>query len=133
MILPSSAVGKVVITDDEPVCIDLASRLMRRLGYDVTVVMDGALALEAVAHDAHDVILLDAQMPGVDGFEVCRRLKAAAGDLESRTRCGELIRREADQHKGLTLKTTDHGRPSPTMTDRVCEGFAGKSGRGERI
>lgn len=77
MILPSLAVGKVLIADDETVCTDLASRLMRRLGYDVTVVMDGALALEAVAHDAPDVILLDAQMPGVDGFEVCRRLKAA--------------------------------------------------------
>jgi len=78
MILRSSAVGKVVIADDEAVCTDLASRLMRRLGYDVTVVTDGAMALECVARDAPDVILLDAQMPHIDGFEVCRRLKAAS-------------------------------------------------------
>jgi arsenical resistance operon trans-acting repressor ArsD len=42
----------------------------------------------------------------------------------------------ANQHKvskRLGPKTTDHGRPSPTMTDRVSEGFEGKIGRGERI
>jgi len=77
MLPSSSAVGKI-IADDEKVCTEVASRLMRRLGYDVTVVTDGALALESVARDVPDVILLDVEMPRIDGFEVCRRLKASS-------------------------------------------------------
>ena len=79
MTRPSSAVGKILIADDEPACVDLVGRLMRRLGYDVIAVTDGALALDAVAREAPDLVLLDVEMPKVDGLEVCRRLKRAPG------------------------------------------------------
>ena len=71
-----STAAKVVIADDEPACIDLAGRVMRRLGCEVFTASTGALALEVIAREAPDV-LLDVEMPGVDGFEVCRRRKSA--------------------------------------------------------
>jgi len=49
---------------------------MTRLGYVVVTAPDGATALQAVVHDRPDLVLLDVNMPGIDGFEVCRRLKA---------------------------------------------------------
>ena len=44
--------------------------------YEVSVAMDGESALEAIDADLPDLILLDIMMPGMDGYEVCRRLKS---------------------------------------------------------
>jgi putative two-component system response regulator len=62
--------------DDEPANVDLLVRIMTRLGYDVASASDGPGALAAVAERAPDIVLLDVNMPGLGGFEVCRRLKA---------------------------------------------------------
>jgi putative two-component system response regulator len=68
-------IGRVVVADDEPGNIQLLTRLMRRLGYEVVGAPNGALAYEAVIRNRPDVVLLDVNMPEMDGFEVCRRLK----------------------------------------------------------
>ena len=67
--------GTVLVADDEPTNVDILTRLMRRLGYDVVSARNGELALEAVARQAPDLILMDVNMPLVDGFEACKRLK----------------------------------------------------------
>ena len=67
--------GLVLIVDDEPANVTVMALMMRRLGHAVVTAADGAAALEAVAHQPPDVILLDVRMPRLDGFEVCRRLK----------------------------------------------------------
>ena len=73
--------GKVLVVDDERANVEVLSRLMTRLRYEVLTASDGASALECVARDRPDLVLLDVNMPGVDGFEVCRRLK---GDSQTR-------------------------------------------------
>ncbi|MEQ1908900.1 MAG: HD domain-containing phosphohydrolase [Vicinamibacterales bacterium] len=70
--------GKILIVDDQPQNIDVLSRLMRRLGYETHGASDGESALEAVARERPDVVLLDVNMPKLDGLEVCRRLKSDA-------------------------------------------------------
>ena len=65
----------VLIVDDNAANLGALSDLLDRSGYDVAVARDGAMALEQVEHEAPDLILLDVRMPGMDGFEVCRRLK----------------------------------------------------------
>jgi len=69
-------IGKAVIADDEPTCVDLAGRLMRRLGYSVTTAVDGVEAFDAIRRDLPDIVLLDVEMPHLSGIEVCRRLKS---------------------------------------------------------
>jgi len=54
----------------------LLARLLSEQGFGVRPVLDGPSALAAVAIDLPDLVLLDVQMPGMDGYEVCRRLKA---------------------------------------------------------
>jgi putative two-component system response regulator len=67
--------ARVLVVDDEPGNIALVSRLMTGLGYEVATATNGEAALESVRRVPPDVILLDVNMPLLDGFEVCRRLK----------------------------------------------------------
>lgn len=64
----------ILIVDDTETNIDILIDIFGE-EYDVAVAMDGEGALEAVDEDTPDLILLDIMMPGIDGFEVCRRLK----------------------------------------------------------
>ena len=68
--------GKILIVDDESQNVEVLRRLMTRLGYDVLTALDGESALRSVVRDGPDLVLLDVNMPGIDGVEVCRRLKA---------------------------------------------------------
>ncbi|NJS37025.1 MAG: response regulator [Brachymonas sp.] len=68
----------VLIVDDVPDNVSLLHDAMEQAGYTVLVALDGASALQRAAQALPDVILLDARMPGMDGFEVARRLKADA-------------------------------------------------------
>jgi DNA-binding response OmpR family regulator len=68
----------VVLAEDDP-DIQLVARLaLQRAGFDVRVVGSGLAALDAVRERPPDVVLLDWMMPGLDGPETCRQLKAAA-------------------------------------------------------
>ena len=65
--------SKILIVDDNPVNIDFLVELLKE--YDARTVLDGPSALEAVEEERPDAILLDISMPGMDGFEVCKKLK----------------------------------------------------------
>lgn len=67
--------GRVLIVDDTAANVRLLKRLLTTEGYRVSTAHDGPSALRALAREAPDVVLLDVVMPGLNGFEVCRRLK----------------------------------------------------------
>ncbi|MGA8595966.1 MAG: response regulator [Bryobacteraceae bacterium] len=66
----------ILVVDDELDSLQLLTNILRAEGYHVRPADSGELALQSVREKAPDLILLDMRMPGVDGFEVCRRLKA---------------------------------------------------------
>jgi putative two-component system response regulator len=66
---------RVLVVDDDDHVTGLFARLLTAEGYAVEVAQDGPAALQAVADHPPDVMLLDVIIPGLDGFEVCRRLK----------------------------------------------------------
>lgn len=68
--------GKILIVDDTGPNLQLLTNLLRSHGYTVLPASDGELALEIVQSQCPDLILLDIRMPGMDGYEVCHRLKA---------------------------------------------------------
>jgi putative two-component system response regulator len=74
--MPYATAGTILVVDDESQNVEVLRRLMTRLGYDVLTASDGESALETVARDRPDLVLLDVNMPGIDGVEVCRRLKS---------------------------------------------------------
>ncbi len=66
----------ILIVDDTPANLRVLSRMLIRRGYKVRAAINGTRALEAVQANLPDLILLDIMMPNMDGYEVCRRLKA---------------------------------------------------------
>jgi DNA-binding NarL/FixJ family response regulator len=68
-----------LIVDDSPETLRLLTDALDGAGMTVMVAMDGAAAMRIVDQITPDIILLDAVMPGMDGFETCRRLKSDAG------------------------------------------------------
>lgn len=66
----------ILLVDDEPVIIDSLSYSLRREGFEVATAMDGNQALLAFETVHPDLVVLDIRLPGMDGLEVCRRLRA---------------------------------------------------------
>ena len=69
----------ILIIDDQPAMLNLLIEAFEPAGFDVLVALQGEMALMLLNQVTPDVILLDAMMPGIDGFETCRRLKRRPG------------------------------------------------------
>ena len=70
----------VLVVEDEPALIDTLEYSLTRQGYRVHVAADGVKALEVARREQPDLILLDVMLPGLDGFEVCQRLRSQHND-----------------------------------------------------
>src|SRR6185503_13280329 len=68
--------GNILVVDDTPAYLEALRVMLKDQGYRVRPVTDGRLALRAVEAERPDVILLDINMPGMNGFETCERLRA---------------------------------------------------------
>ena len=66
---------KVLVVDDTPVNVKLLGDLLGVKGYSVTTAQSGEEALAKLAHDVPDIVLLDVMMPGLSGYDVCRRIR----------------------------------------------------------
>jgi len=65
----------ILIVDDEPGVLDVAQMYLSREGFRVALAADGLAALAAIEQEPPDLIILDLMLPGLDGFDVCRRLR----------------------------------------------------------
>lgn len=68
--------GRVLVVDDETAITELLSTALRYMGYDVATARTGSDALTAASRTPPDLVVLDVMLPDIDGFEVCRRLRA---------------------------------------------------------
>ncbi|MEV6633735.1 response regulator transcription factor [Actinoplanes sp. NPDC051470] len=102
-----SGVGhQVLVVDDDRTVSDVVRRYLEQAGYDVTLAGDGADGLAAIATRRPDLVVLDLMMPGIDGIEVCRRVRRQHPDLPvvMLTALGE----EADRVLGLEVGADDY-------------------------
>jgi len=97
---------RVLVVDDDATVSDVVCRYLRRAGYDVSMAADGAAALSAVAREAPDLVVLDLMLPGIDGLEVCRRLRTRPDGIPivMLTALGE----ESDRVLGLQIGADDY-------------------------
>lgn len=68
---------KILVVDDEPSIREIVTLYLKRSGYEVTTAADGQAAVDALAHQAFDLVVLDLMLPHVDGLEITRRLRSA--------------------------------------------------------
>jgi DNA-binding response OmpR family regulator len=67
---------RVLVVEDDETVAEVVIAYLRRAGYEVEHATDGQAALDAVARARPDLVILDLMLPGIDGIEVCRRLRA---------------------------------------------------------
>jgi len=94
---------KILIADDEPNILISLEYLMKRQGFDVRLARDGQEALDAVAADCPDLLLLDVMMPRKSGFDVCQALRADERYSALRILMLTAKGRDTDLAKGLAL------------------------------
>jgi len=96
---------RVLIVDDDPTVGDVVARYLSRAGYAVLVIADGQQALDQALADPPDLVVLDLMLPGLDGLEVFRRLRAHAPvPVVMLTALGD----ESDRLVGLELGADDY-------------------------
>ena len=71
--------GAILVVEDEQAIADLVRAYLRRDGFDVVWARSGEQALEELVRHPVRLVVLDIGLPGIDGFEVCRRLRSRTG------------------------------------------------------
>ncbi|MBB5625973.1 response regulator transcription factor [Sphaerisporangium krabiense] len=97
--------AKVLVVDDEPSIRDLLSEALELNGFEVRTAANGTLALEAVARERPDLVVLDVMLPDLDGFTVARRLRGDDGPLMLFLTAKDAV---ADRIAGLTAGGDDY-------------------------
>jgi len=122
-----------MIVDDEENLRSMLGAALRHHGFEVSSVADGRTALDAVGALSPDLVLLDVMLPDLDGFEVCRRLRAG-GD---RTPILFLTARDAtdDKVRGLTLGGDDYLQKPFSLEELVARATAvlRRTGQGHEV
>ena len=96
---------RVLVVDDDPTVSDVVARYLEHAGYAVSVVADGKVALDTAITDPPDLVVLDLMLPGIDGLEVFKQLRAHAPvPVVMLTALGD----EADRLVGLELGADDY-------------------------
>jgi DNA-binding response OmpR family regulator len=96
----------VLVVDDDPTVAEVVTGYLQRAGFAVDHASDGPSALALVSQRSPDLVVLDLMLPGIDGLEVCRRLRSQLGDLPvvMLTALGE----ENDRVLGLEIGADDY-------------------------
>jgi DNA-binding response OmpR family regulator len=97
---------RVLVVDDDATVSDVVRRYLERAGFEVTLAADGPAALAAFEQRRPSLVVLDLMLPGMDGLELCRRMRARDRDVPvvMLTALGE----EADRVVGLEIGADDY-------------------------
>jgi len=98
----------ILVVDDVPANLTLLCGILKEQGYRARPAPDGAMALRAAAQSRPDLVLLDIDMPGLDGFEVCRRLKADPALADIPVLFISALADVTDKVRGLALGGVDY-------------------------
>ena len=100
---------RILIAEDNPGFADFLATALRLTGCSVTLVGDGAAAVERFAESSHDLVLLDVLMPGESGLAACERIRALpGGDAVPIVMLSGVYRKQTDRQEALKLGATDY-------------------------
>jgi CheY-like chemotaxis protein len=109
--------ARVLVVDDNPTNLKLVAYVMRSAGFDVDTAGDAAATIERIAATKPSVILMDLQLPGVDGLELTRRLKADPATRDIAIIAVTAYAMKGDQERALAAGCDDYvTKPIDTRT-----------------
>jgi two-component system sensor histidine kinase/response regulator len=100
--------GTLLIVDDFPANLSILFSYLRGFGFHVNIAESGEDALEEILYSKPDIILLDVMMPGIDGYETCRRLKANQETCDIPVIFMTALSDTADKLKGFKMGAVDY-------------------------
>lgn len=103
-----STAARVLIVDDNPTNLKLVAYLVRANGYEVDTAGDADAALAAIAAHKPRLILMDLQLPGIDGLELTRRLKSVPATSDIKIIAVTAYAMKGDQDKALEAGCDDY-------------------------
>jgi two-component system NtrC family sensor kinase len=98
----------ILVVDDTPANLEVVAEALGDAGFEVAIATDGERAIKQATISQPDLILLDVMMPGVDGFETCRRLKAAPATSEIPIIFMTALSDTTDKVRGFNLGAVDY-------------------------
>ncbi|MDX2096468.1 MAG: response regulator [Leptolyngbyaceae cyanobacterium bins.59] len=98
----------ILVVDDTPANLDVIAEALDDAGFEVAIATDGERAIRQAGLSHPDLILLDVMMPGIDGFETCRRLKASATTCDIPIIFMTALSDTLDKVKGFELGAVDY-------------------------
>jgi sigma-B regulation protein RsbU (phosphoserine phosphatase) len=104
----NSATEQILLVDDNPTNLQVLFQTLEGVGCKLLIAKDGELALSIAGKALPDLILLDIMMPGIDGYEVCRRLKANPATYDIPVIFLSALGNTEDKVKGLQLGAVDY-------------------------
>ncbi|HEY5582496.1 MAG TPA: HD domain-containing phosphohydrolase [Rhodoferax sp.] len=99
--------GKILVVDDTSASLRLLTDILKEEGYEVRSAISGELALRAATSNPPDLVLLDIRMPGMDGYEVCQRLKAEPGTRDVPVIFVSAVSETDEKVRGFALGAVD--------------------------
>ena len=99
---------RILLAEDNLVNQKLATRLLEQMGYRIDLASNGQEALESVARQKYDVVLMDVQMPEMDGLEASRRINAEFPDTRPRIVAMTANAMQGDRERCLAAGMDDY-------------------------
>ena len=104
----SSDKETILVIDDSPKNVEILYTLLGGAGYNVMAESDGIKGIEGIKINKPNLVLLDVMMPGIDGFEICRRLQAEASTKDIPVIFMTALSETEEKIKGLSLGAVDY-------------------------
>ncbi len=119
--------AKILLVEDNELNRDMLSRRLTRRGYTVVVAEDGEQALEMARSERPDLVLMDMSLPGIDGWEATRRLRADPGIAGIRVIALTAHAMAGDRERALEAGCNDYDT-KPVEMDRLLQKIATQLG-----
>jgi len=103
-----SAPHRILVADDEPYLVRILAYLLSKQGYEVRAAEDGETAYNLARTFQPDLLILDVMMPKLDGYELCRRIRAEEGSARSFVMLLSARGQSADRDTGLAAGADEY-------------------------
>lgn len=111
--------SKIMVVDDEPAIVKVVTMMLEREGHEVTSAYSGEEALEKLKMEKPDLVLLDIMMPGLDGWETCRRIKEGQDTKDIIVAMLTVLDMDDSKKKSFQFSKADAHMTKPMNKDKI--------------